>query len=947
MAVDLNLETISSGYNTSKINSNFQAIDVALQDAVSRSGQAPNQMDADFDMNGNDILNVDNIDVNTLTIDGVPVSVEVPVGINTDALVPAGGTDGQVLTKLSSTSFDMTWEDPTGGSDDSLEGPVENILAYGAATTNTGAQNVIAIQAAIDAAELSGRPVYIPGGTFLTDDVLLLRDNVTMFGIGDTSIISSPVLASGGAGYGHRQLQIENISGVTIRDLCLDASGMTSWASGMRSILAHDSSDYTIRNIRFKTPGAATASIGCDNYRIEGNTVEIISTDGTAKHDGVIDQWGGCSYFTIHDNIVHGNSIGHYLVLVTGEDTDGTPTANFNFSIQDNTLLGAQDVGIWINGREGANADFTIDGNLVQGVTDFFGIAVADSVRGIVSNNVIRSIGLNGIRLYEETGAGGITGAVSVTVDGNNLSSCNELLSTSVEDGAAIAVVNTSSQFNTITNNRVSGTTHTFGLTLGTTTASNYVSGNYLNAGTRGSIHRGGSTNIIEREKLTAARSYYVRTDGNDINDGLANTSSRAFLTIGAAVTAAQNYIDTSGFDVSINVGAGTRTSQVEVTGPMVGGGILSIIGDTTTPANCIMNVADNAFEITHKARVVLRGFRISTSVGSCIIAATQASLSYGNIEFDTAASLHINMGSGAIVTADFNYSIIGGAVGHVGSSHCSFSVPAAITVTLTGTPAFSSYFAGVAGGAQTWTNATFVGSATGTRFVITTNGTVTGTSSLTFLPGDAAGSVNSGGKYVGDLTSQDIIGSLGSTDNAVLRADGTGTANAQGSSFIVDDTGHVSSFGGRIKFPGTAAVSTDVNTLDDYREGTWTPTVTFNNLSVGVTYTTQLGRYTKIGNRVLFECYIVLSSKGSSTGAARIAGLPFTESASGLVNAVQFTTLSGFTGLTAGGSGYITAGGTTVNLLGPNTTGAAVLNDTNFSNTSNFMISGNYTTTA
>lgn len=131
MAVELELETISSGYNISKINTNFQAIDTALQDAVSRSGTAPNQMDADFDMNGNDILNVDNLEANVITIDGVPVSVEVPVGIDTDALVPSGGTIGQVLTKLSSTSFDMDWEDPTssgGGSSVATRGALKAII---------------------------------------------------------------------------------------------------------------------------------------------------------------------------------------------------------------------------------------------------------------------------------------------------------------------------------------------------------------------------------------------------------------------------------------------------------------------------------------------------------------------------------------------------------------------------------------------------------------------------------------------------------------------------------------------------------------------------------------------------------------------------------------------------------------------------------------------------
>lgn len=70
MAVEVTLSTITTGYNLSKINTNFEAIQTALQDAISRSGATPNTMSADLDMNGNDILNVNAIQVEALTING-------------------------------------------------------------------------------------------------------------------------------------------------------------------------------------------------------------------------------------------------------------------------------------------------------------------------------------------------------------------------------------------------------------------------------------------------------------------------------------------------------------------------------------------------------------------------------------------------------------------------------------------------------------------------------------------------------------------------------------------------------------------------------------------------------------------------------------------------------------------------------------------------------------
>jgi len=65
-------------------------------------------------------------------------------------------------------------------------------------------------------------------------------------------------------------------------------------------------------------------------------------------------------------------------------------------------------------------------------------------------------------------------------------------------------------------------------------------------------------------------------------------------------------------------------------------------------------------------------------------------------------------------------------------------------------------------------------------------------------------------------------------------------------------------------------------NHLDDYEEGTWTPTLRFNQNASGITYSTQDGQYTKIGNMVYINGIILLTSKGSNTGAATIAGLPF-----------------------------------------------------------------------
>lgn len=86
------------------------------------------------------------------------------------------------------------------------------------------------------------------------------------------------------------------------------------------------------------------------------------------------------------------------------------------------------------------------------------------------------------------------------------------------------------------------------------------------------------------------------------------------------------------------------------------------------------------------------------------------------------------------------------------------------------------------------------------------------------------------------------------------------------------------SASGAGITFPATQSASTDANTLDDYEEGTWTPTLTFGGASTGITYQTngRQGTYVKIGKLVTATCYVYTSSTGSETGTMRVAGLPF-----------------------------------------------------------------------
>lgn len=65
---------ISSGFQTTdSLNNNFAAIEAALDACLSRTGETPNSMSVDLDMNSNNIINLNSLSVDTLFVDGEEV----------------------------------------------------------------------------------------------------------------------------------------------------------------------------------------------------------------------------------------------------------------------------------------------------------------------------------------------------------------------------------------------------------------------------------------------------------------------------------------------------------------------------------------------------------------------------------------------------------------------------------------------------------------------------------------------------------------------------------------------------------------------------------------------------------------------------------------------------------------------------------------------------------
>ena len=128
---------------------------------------------------------------------------------------------------------------------------------------------------------------------------------------------------------------------------------------------------------------------------------------------------------------------------------------------------------------------------------------------------------------------------------------------------------------------------------------------------------------------------------------------------------------------------------------------------------------------------------------------------------------------------------------------------------------------------------------------------------------GNALGSVVSGtsslaGIVMGDTSADDQGGVIYNNDGDYLYFRTGGAERAR----ILN--------GGGLTFNGDTAAA---NALDDYEEGTWTPSLT----SGTPTYSVRSGRYTKIGNIVRLRCAIKLSAWASpSGGEVTVTGIPF-----------------------------------------------------------------------
>jgi hypothetical protein len=255
------------------------------------------------------------------------------------------------------------------------------------------------------------------------------------------------------------------------------------------------------------------------------------------------------------------------------------------------------------------------------------------------------------------------------------------------------------------------------------------------------------------REVLSSNRTYYVRTDGSDSNTGLANTSGGAFLTIQKAINVISGTLDIGNYDVTIQIADGTYTGANTLKQVLAGTGTVTIQGNTGAMSNVVINPTSATCFTTSASGFLwtLSYMKLTTTTsGAGIYVGAGSRVYYNNIDFGACpSSAHVIAEQGGKAQCNGSYSITGAASYHNQAiSYGEIRTTGAYTITISGTPAFTSYiYCGL--GFIHYASVSFSGSATGVRYDVTENGLIkTYGGGSTYFPGNSGGTTSTGGQY-------------------------------------------------------------------------------------------------------------------------------------------------------------------------------------------------------
>lgn len=223
-----------------------------------------------------------------------------------------------------------------------------------------------------------------------------------------------------------------------------------------------------------------------------------------------------------------------------------------------------------------------------------------------------------------------------------------------------------------------------------------------------------GSGNLLNtRTVLTQSTNFYVNAStGNDSNNGL--TPSTAWRNLQRSYDILTLNYDFGGLTHTVNVADGSYTFLNLFTN-WSGGGNLQYIGNTSTPANVIIDSGANPAAVFILAalsgNLSFSGFKFTSTSGVGVLNQAAAKVTLGSFDCGTCGLYHIDVAEFGEIVISTGYNISGNASTHVKVGEFAlFTSLNSITVSSSGSPTISHFVDAINNGVVNWNNTTFSG---------------------------------------------------------------------------------------------------------------------------------------------------------------------------------------------------------------------------------------------
>lgn len=396
-----------------------------------------------------------------------------------------------------------------------------NVRAYGALGDGL-ADDTGAVQAAIEAASITGGVMYFPPGAYVINAMLLIPSNVHLKGAGElTTVLKFGVIDHGITNIdpvgGNESIYLSHFSidgsDVTYFGVFLD--GVQGACINQVRVISTGSHGISLRN------GVRAKIVNCTVTNNGGSGVEFVSqTDSIIQgcninsniERGIMLQ-GGSMRNRIDSNDISLNTLSGVMLPLASTATQNTISNNVLWKnsgsgivIQSmfNTITGNT---VRENGTTGAdqgvmcNASYNIIANNIITEGKGVGIDVGGGSNISIVGNVVSFNANFGIEI---NGFDPVNSSFNCTVSNNTVTS-------NKQDGIRVQITTGStrnSNNHIISSNRVDGNTG-YGITLSSGAGQNYVADNYFTANTAGSVSNSGSGNVFRNN-----RGYLTESNG-------------------------------------------------------------------------------------------------------------------------------------------------------------------------------------------------------------------------------------------------------------------------------------------------------------------------------------------------------------------------------------------------------------------------------------------------